>query len=66
MRKGTCFVACCKDFLKVMVKKKGLSLGQCWHRIVFTLVELILDLKIIFQGTKFQLFLFLLSKKYYR
>ena len=25
MRKETSFIACCKDFLKVMVKKKGLN-----------------------------------------
>ena len=25
MRKDTCFIACCKDFLKTMVKKKGLN-----------------------------------------
>ena len=26
MRKQTCFIACCKDFLKPMVKKKGLDM----------------------------------------
>ena len=25
MRKDTCFIACCKDFLKTTVKKKGLN-----------------------------------------
>ena len=44
MRKETCFAACCNDILKAMVKKKD-SISQCWHRIVFTLAELNLDLK---------------------
>ena len=40
-RKETSFIACCKDFLKVMVKKRdSIRLSQCWHRIVFTLAEL--------------------------
>ena len=25
IRKETCFIACCKDFLKAMIKKKGLN-----------------------------------------